>query len=191
MASVRWARRRPGMWLSSAIQETLQPPCAWELLEAELLEHICAEVKRAHPSCDVPVEGEESLAEALEQTKGAARALLAEHAERVEEQHITVATAAAAAIKVRRAARRFKEGGKRYLKERQRQAAEAAAREAVVTAEATAEAMEVVGKEAAKGAARAAVAREAEVRVAAREAARAAVARAEEATEAARAAVAR
>ena len=86
-----------GMWLSSAIQETLQPPCAWELLEAELLEHICAEVKRAHPSCDVPVEGEESLAEALEQTKGAARALLAEHAERVEEQHITVATAAAAA----------------------------------------------------------------------------------------------
>ena len=63
------------MWLSSAIQETLQPPCAWELLEAELLEHICAEVKRAHPSCDVPVEGEESLAEALEQTKGAARAL--------------------------------------------------------------------------------------------------------------------
>ena len=84
-------------------------------------------MKRAHPSCDVPVEGEESLAEALEQTKGAARALLAEHAERVEEQHITVATAAAAAIKVRRAARRFKEGGKRYLQERQRQAAEAAA----------------------------------------------------------------
>ena len=123
------------MWLSSAIQETLQPPCAWELLEAELLEHICAEVKRAHPSCDVPVEGEESLAEALEQTKRAARALLAEHAERVEEQHVTVATAAAAAIKVRRAARRFKEGGKRYLQERQRQAAEAAAKEAAKEAE--------------------------------------------------------
>ena len=101
------------MWLSSAIQETLQPPCAWELLEAELLEHICAEVKRAHPSCDVPIEGEESLAEPLEQTKAAARTLLAGHAERVEEQHVTVATAAAAAIKVRRAARRFKEGGKR------------------------------------------------------------------------------
>ena len=101
-------------WLNGAVEETLGPGSAWELLEAELLGMLSKKLVEKHPLAAGYQQSGPSDAD-LQLAEAAAAALLLQQQAVAETQRDSVVRAAWAAVSVRRAVRRFKMCGKRNV----------------------------------------------------------------------------
>ena len=104
-------------WVAGAVEETLAPGSAWDLLHAELIDQLAIAVRKSHAACAPPV-GEQSAAPALAEAARCAGALLRRQERLAARQRDSVAGVALRALRVRRAADRFIAGGRRNVRAR-------------------------------------------------------------------------
>ena len=104
-------------WVAGAVEETLAPGSAWDLLHAELIDQLAVAVRKSHAACAPPV-GEQSAAPALAEAARYAGALLRRQERLAARQRDSVAGVALRALHVRRAADRFIAGGRRNVRAR-------------------------------------------------------------------------